>query len=129
MKVFLLEALALAQQSIDLKPPPPSSAPQSVTAPGSLQLTPPPCPAFQLSNGLCDNEIKGAVKVTCTVTPDTDGKGHLSNCIIVSDDPPNEGFGAATLKLTKLWVMKPKVVDGKPVEGTFTTIVKWKVKP
>jgi hypothetical protein len=25
--------------------------------------------------------------------------------------------------------MKPKVVDGKPVEGTFTTIVKWKVKP
>lgn len=49
----------------------------------------------------------------CTV----DARGNLNNCNIVSEEPENQDFGNAAMKLSKLFKMKPQTKDGAPVDG------------
>ena len=58
----------------------------------------------------------GRVKLSCTVQPD----GSLTRCDIVSEDPADEGFADAALKLARLYKMASP--DGSPLPRTTVEI-------
>jgi TonB family protein len=60
----------------------------------------------------------GRAVMECTVQLD----GTLADCSVVSEDPPDQGFGAALLKMAKSFKMKPETKDGLPVGGAKVTI-------
>lgn len=55
----------------------------------------------------------GLVTVQCDVI----AQGATAGCVVLEENPPNEGFGAAALKIAPYFKMKPKTLDGKPVGG------------
>lgn len=62
--------------------------------------------------------LEGKASLNCTVTTD----GALSHCFISDEDPVGEGFGEAVLKLADRFHMKPKTLDGAPIEGGVVRI-------
>lgn len=48
-------------------------------------------------------EMDGQSRIRCHVLPD----GKLSACVLVSESPPDQGFGAAELKLASLFQLAP----------------------
>ncbi len=48
--------------------------------------------------------------------------GRLHDCIVLSEDPPDQGFGAAALKMAAGFKMRPMARDGVPVDGGVVTI-------
>jgi TonB family protein len=56
----------------------------------------------------------GKATISCAVTV----QGTLRDCKVVSEEPSGAGFGGAALALTKQFVMRPALRDGKPVEST-----------
>jgi protein TonB len=63
-------------------------------------------------------EVGGRATIRCTVN----AKGSLENCSVVSESPADYGFGDAALKLSRLFRMKPKTLDGAPVDGGEITV-------
>jgi protein TonB len=63
-------------------------------------------------------EVGGRATLSCTVT----AKGSLEGCSVVSENPADYGFGDAAMKLSRLFRMKPKTLDGAPVDGGQITI-------
>jgi TonB family protein len=61
---------------------------------------------------------KGHVVMRCTVT----AEGQLSDCSIVSETPAGLGYGAAALKLSDQFKMRPYTRDGQSVGGATVTI-------
>jgi TonB family protein len=60
----------------------------------------------------------GRAVITCSVL----ASGILADCSVISESPPNSGFGEAALKMTTLFQMKPAQRDGRPVGGATVTI-------
>ena len=65
------------------------------------------------------SEKGGTASMHCTVTV----SGKLTNCQIVSADPPE--FGPATLKTARFFRVKPATRGGQPVEGAITIPLRW----
>jgi len=63
-------------------------------------------------------EVNGRATISCTVT----AKGALQGCTVVSENPADYGFGEAALRLSRLFRMKPKTLDGSPVDGGAITV-------
>jgi protein TonB len=57
--------------------------------------------------------VSGKAEISCGVL----ANGKLTNCTIVSEDPPDQQFGDAALKLSKLFKMRPQSKDGVPTSG------------
>lgn len=55
----------------------------------------------------------GKALIACKVSV----QGALHDCAVVSEDPPNTGFGGAALALTPQFLMTPFTCDGKPFES------------
>ena len=62
--------------------------------------------------------ISGNVVIACKVT----AAGTLKDCLIVSESPPDMGFGEAALAAAPLFRMTPATRDGQPVEGRTVRI-------
>ena len=60
----------------------------------------------------------GKALLLCKVT----ATGSLVGCRAKEEAPEGYGFGEAALSLSKMFRMKPKTVDGKPVAGGDITI-------
>jgi protein TonB len=58
-------------------------------------------------------EISGRAELSCSVL----ATGKLSGCAISSEEPADQGFGDAAIKLSKLFKMRPQTKDGAPVSG------------
>ena len=54
--------------------------------------------------------LRGHAKMQCNVGID----GRLSDCAVLSEDPPDQGFGAAALKLARKFTLRPGTLDGAP---------------
>ncbi|PVM86853.1 hypothetical protein DDF62_17520 [Caulobacter radicis] len=56
-----------------------------------------------------------------------DAAGAVSGCTVTSEAPTDADLGAAALKLSRLFRMKPKDAEGKPVDGRWLTLpIEWK---
>ena len=62
--------------------------------------------------------VGGRAVMRCKVL----ASGKLTQCEIVSETPPGYGFGAAVLKLSTKFRMRPRTVDGLSVEGATVNI-------
>ena len=67
----------------------------------------------------------GRVVIRCTVS----AKGQVTDCEVLSETPPDFDFGKQSVAMAKReFRVRPKTVDGTPVEGaTFTKTITWKV--
>jgi Gram-negative bacterial TonB protein C-terminal len=64
----------------------------------------------------------GNTVIECTVN----AQGLLRDCKVTKEDPPGFGFGAASLVLSGLFLMKPQTRDGQAVDGARITIpINW----
>ena len=57
--------------------------------------------------------IKATVLARCLI----DATGKFSSCDILQEEPARMGFGEATIRLSKLFQMKPADGEGMPVAG------------
>jgi len=55
----------------------------------------------------------GVATISCAI----DAEGALVNCTVAAETPPDQGFGAAALKMAPKFKMRPMTRDGKPVAG------------
>jgi protein TonB len=62
--------------------------------------------------------VSGHASITCTVNTN----GTVSDCNVSSENPPDQEFGSAALKLSRLFKMRPLTRDGAPVGGAKVTI-------
>ena len=66
----------------------------------------------------------GNATITCKVK----ANGTLENCAISSEDPSGFGFGDASIRMSKLFKMKPQTTDGQAVDGASVVIpIKWQL--
>ncbi len=104
--------IALAAPAFAQAPAPPP-APRQITNPDWLKK-----PTAESLFSLWPPEaakrgIGGRADIGCVIT----AQGTLRNCQILAEDPPGMGFGAAAIALTPQFLMKPMLIDGKPVDG------------
>lgn len=70
--------------------------------------------------------VGGSVVMRCVVTKE----GRLTGCVIVSETPPDQGFGAATLATARFFKMRPTTHAGQRAEGGVVLIpLKWALAP
>lgn len=63
-------------------------------------------------------ETNGGATISCTVT----ATGALAGCAVIAETPANYGFGEAALRLSRIYRMKPRTLDGAPVEGGMVRV-------
>jgi protein TonB len=56
--------------------------------------------------------VRGAVALDCLVV-----EGHRLNCAVLSEDPPGEGFGAASLAISSKFRIADFTTSGQPTMG------------
>jgi protein TonB len=62
--------------------------------------------------------VAGSAELACTVTQ----QGTLTECSVANEEPSDQGFGTAALKMTRLFKMRPQTRDGQPVGGAKINI-------
>ena len=88
-----------------------------------LQAAPPPAVAPAPVSGV-DVNADARVTLRCRVHAD----GSLSECRVLSQQPPGRALGDAALELATKFRMKPRMVDGRLVtEGIVTIPIRFRL--
>jgi len=104
-------------------PPPPTPVRESVITQPDWSRKP---DAEALSRYYPERASRMSIEGTATISCTVNARGTLDNCSVVSETPPEAGFGDATLKASKLFKMKPLSKDGAPVDGGTVRIpLRW----
>lgn len=68
----------------------------------------------------------GEARIRCRVA----ASGLLTDCAVVAETPAGQGFGAAALALAPRFQMRPRTVDGRPVDGDSVIVpIRWRGEP
>ncbi len=62
------------------------------------------------------NHQSGKAEIGCALS----AQGTLHDCVVISENPPNLGFGRAAISVSPKFQMNPKMCDGQPVESKVT---------
>jgi len=67
---------------------------------------------------------EGYADLRCTVSI----TGTMTNCSVPAENPKGYGFGAAALKMSSIFKVKPRTSDGRSVQGsTWTTRIRFRL--
>ncbi|MDB5498520.1 MAG: TonB protein, partial [Phenylobacterium sp.] len=104
-------------------PPPPTPVRESVITQPDWSRKP---DAEALSRYYPERASRMSIEGTATISCTVNARGTLDNCSVVSESPPEAGFGDATIKASKLFKMRPLSKDGAPVDGGTVRIpLRW----
>ncbi len=70
-------------------------------------------PSYAISRG-----VNGRVLLRCLVRED----GHLTDCVVLLENPPGLGFAQGALKLASKYEIGPTAEDGKPTAGALVEL-------
>jgi TonB family protein len=116
----------------DASPPParvdptgpasPGPQPRIIADPDWLRLPHTDQMAMLFPPAAMRRHASGYAKVQCKVRVD----GSLADCVVIEEAPPGLGFGKATIQATHFMLMRPKAIDGVPVDGGMVIIpMRW----
>ena len=72
-----------------------------------------------------EQRISGQAEIECRV----DRRGRVDDCIVLSESPEGEGFGAATVAIAQYFLMTPRQADGQPLdEGLVAIPIRWLIQ-
>jgi protein TonB len=94
-------------------PPPEPPRPSVITSPDWLRRPSGEDIARYYPERAQRMNVEGRATISCSVT----AKGTLEGCSVQSEDPADQDFGSAALRMSRLFKMRPMTKDGAPVEG------------
>jgi protein TonB len=67
--------------------------------------------------------VRGFASLHCTVLP----TGQATDCSVANEDPVNQGFGAAAVRLSGWFRLRPMTIDGQAVAAPAVVPVRFAV--
>jgi TonB family protein len=114
--IFALAAALLQAAAPAVAPTPPR--PSIITAPDWLRK---PTAADMVEfypKAAAASHVEGRATIHCKVA----ASGDLTDCAVMSQEPADQGFGDAAVRLSALFKMRPMTKDGAPVSGAQINI-------
>jgi len=75
-----------------------------------------------MANAFPDRALRGNISGSATLSCKVTTVGVVRDCVVLSETPSEYGFGAAAVRVSKNFKMKPRLVDGQAIEGATVKI-------